>query len=316
MRPDALTREHVRILLGRDVVRMPQDLETRIAWTLADRDVVVTGAGGSIGAALVRRMAEWGREGPRIVAIDRDETRLAALRADLRHASVRVRYVLDDARDLDDRAWRGLDRPVVVHAAAHKHVDVLEGEVLAATSNNILATASVLDAAAAVGASWFVLISTDKAVRPTSVLGLTKALAERLVRSATAPSRRVIVRLVNVLGSSGSVLDVWARQAARGAPADVCPGMRRWWITIDEAVDCVLASLVVEGPTPMVRTYVPAAACEVATDDLFARFAALCDPPPAKRLVSARPGDRIAEEMAEGTTAPVPGVPILREDVP
>lgn len=303
-------------LLGRAEVRWPADVEMRVAWTLAERDVVITGAGGTIGSAIARRLAALGREGPRLWCVDRDETRLAALRHDLRRTDARIQYALHDARYAPRGRWHDLERPVLIHAAAHKHVDVLEGEVLAAVDNNILATAAMLDAAVSCRASWFVLISTDKAVRPTNTLGLTKALAERLVRSVNAPGRRVIVRLVNVLGSSGSVLDVWARQAERGQPVDVCPGMRRWWITIDEAVDCVLAPLAVDVPEVSVRTYVPAVASEITTDDLFERFARLHSPAPAKRIVPARPGDRIAEEMTEGSAAPVPGVPILREDVP
>jgi FlaA1/EpsC-like NDP-sugar epimerase len=226
--------------------RAPITTDTAKVKTLAEgRTVLVTGAGGSIGSELCRQIAHL--KPALLVILDHSENQVFEIEGELRrrYPSLKVAPVIADIRD-DQRIRRTFERfrPFAVfHAAAHKHVPLMEENLVEAVTNNVLGTRTVVDAATECGVTHFVLISTDKAVRPTSVMGATKRLAELLVRAAAAREKRhyVAVRFGNVLGSRGSVVPTFMEQIERGGPVTVThPDMRRFFMTIPEAVQLVL----------------------------------------------------------------------------
>ena len=220
---------------------------------LRQRTVLVTGAGGSIGAELSRQALEHGAA--RVLLVERSEAALFALTRALvrRFGATRVRPVLADAGDrsrLEGLLHR--ERPMLlVHAAAHKHVPLLEEHAAEAARNNVVVTREVAAVAAAAKVERFVLVSTDKAVNPTSVMGASKRVAELIVQDADARSETVFcaVRFGNVLGSAGSVIPLFREQIAEGGPVTVThPEMRRYFMSIPEAAQLVLrAGTIAEG---------------------------------------------------------------------
>lgn len=208
---------------------------------LRGRNVLITGAGGSIGSEIARQVARF--EPATIVLLDHDETHLHDLAADLGPVPG-LELALADVRDFDRiLAVFSRHRPdILFHAAAHKHVPLLELHPEEAVRTNVVGTAIVVDAAAATGVSRLVLISTDKAIRPASIMGASKRIAEELVR--TVQGRRVVfcaVRFGNVLGSRGSVIPTFLRQIAHGGPVTVTdPSMTRYFMSVDESVQLVL----------------------------------------------------------------------------
>ena len=227
-------------LLGRTPV--PTDLES-VRRSLTGHRVLVTGAGGSIGSEICRQVSSL--DPALLVLLDHDETHLHDAAATL------VGPCTQSLVDITDRAavLEAFDRyrpEVVFHAAAHKHVPVLEDHPSAAANTNVLGTRNVVDAAAASGAVRFVQISTDKAVRPSSVMGASKRLAEQTVL-AHAPEGAAYstVRFGNVLGSRGSVIPTFARQISQGGPVTVTdPRMTRFFMSVEEAVQLVLQASV------------------------------------------------------------------------
>jgi len=242
-----LTRQlrEVRVedILGREPVVM--ELE-RVGAYLDDKIVMVTGAGGSVGAELCRQIA---RVGPRLlVLLDQAEDNL--FRIDLEMLEewhfTRVEAVLADCREAE-RMLEVMQRfkpDVVFHAAAYKHVPLMEANPLEAVRNNAIATRVTAEMAAVAGAERFVLISTDKAVNPRTVMGASKAMAEWITEAAGRRhpgTRFVIVRFGNVLASSGSVVPIFRAQIERGGPVTVThPDMTRYFMTIPEAVQLVI----------------------------------------------------------------------------
>jgi FlaA1/EpsC-like NDP-sugar epimerase len=224
-------------LLGRD----PVDTDfPRIAALLQGRRVLVTGAGGSIGSEICRQVA---RCCPGLlVLLDHDETHLHDVLATLPFRGVPELVDIRDAARLS----RVLDRhrpDVVFHAAAHKHVPMLEAAPSEAVMTNIVGSANLIRAAEAVGVSHLVLISTDKAVHPSSVMGASKSIAEQLVLASAHRSGRAWcgVRFGNVLGSRGSVIPTFSQQIQAGGPVIVTDArMTRYFMTIPEAVQLVL----------------------------------------------------------------------------
>ncbi|MBX3173010.1 MAG: polysaccharide biosynthesis protein [Gemmatimonadaceae bacterium] len=211
----------------------------------ASRTVMVTGAGGSIGSELCRQIAAL--EPELLVLLDHSENQVFEIEGELRvlHPTRRLAPVIADIRDAA-RVRQVFERYrpfAVFHAAAHKHVPLMEENIVEAITNNVLGTRNVVDAAIDTGVQHFVLISTDKAVRPTSIMGATKRIAEIVVRLAAAKEERhfVAVRFGNVLGSRGSVVPTFLRQIQAGGPVTVThPEMRRYFMTIPEAVQLVL----------------------------------------------------------------------------
>jgi FlaA1/EpsC-like NDP-sugar epimerase len=212
---------------------------------VADRVVLITGAGGSIGFELARQAA--GYVPAHLVLMGHGENSLFEAEARLRTAfpGLRVTTEIADIRD-SERLGQVFDRTqpaVVFHAAAHKHVPLMELNSEEAVTNNIIGTRNVIDHAVRVGVERFVLISTDKAVAPSSVMGATKRIAEALVRAAARRHKRafVVVRFGNVLGSRGSVVNTFKTQIQQGGPITVThPEMTRYFMTIPEAVHLVL----------------------------------------------------------------------------
>ena len=229
-------------LLGREPINLE---EKNIKQFLAGKTVVVTGAGGSIGSELARQV---GRFLPaKLLLIDRAEFALFGIEQELSERFPElpiVPLVADVGDQLRMRAIFSTHRPeVVFHAAAHKHVPMMEHNSCEAVKNNVLVTYSLGDIAGEFGVEAFVLISTDKAVRPSSVMGATKRVAELVIQSlnSTYKTRFVAVRFGNVIGSAGSVIPIFKDQIQRGGPVTVThPDMVRYFMTIPEAAQLVL----------------------------------------------------------------------------
>jgi FlaA1/EpsC-like NDP-sugar epimerase len=205
---------------------------------LSGKRVVVTGGGGSIGSEMVRQLLE---ADARVIALDHDETLLHDAMLDWPRAES-VETVLCDIREGGEltTTFQALQPELVFHAAALKHVPILEKYPAEAVKTNVLGTANVLSAAQRCGVSRFVLISTDKAVNPGSVLGATKRIAEMLVQSA-AVTVYAAVRFGNVLGSRGSVVPTFMKQIRSGGPVTITdPEMTRYFMTVGEAIGLVL----------------------------------------------------------------------------
>jgi FlaA1/EpsC-like NDP-sugar epimerase len=238
-----LREVQVEDVLGRDPIVVELD---RVGAYLRDRIVLVTGAGGSIGSELCRQIA---RVGPRLlVMLDHAEDNLFEIEREMveeRHFT-NVEAVLADCRE-PHRMLETMQRfkpSVVFHAAAYKHVPLMEANPLEAVRNNAIATRTTAETAAASDVERFVLISTDKAVNPKTVMGASKAMAEWIVESAGHKhpgTRFASVRFGNVLASSGSVVPIFRSQIERGGPVTVThPEMTRYFMTIPEAVQLVI----------------------------------------------------------------------------
>jgi FlaA1/EpsC-like NDP-sugar epimerase len=242
-----LTRQlrEVRVedVLGRDPVVMELD---RVGAYLTDRIVLVTGAGGSIGAELCRQIS---RVRPRLlVLLDHAEDNLFEIEREMLgewHFS-RVEAVLADCKE-PERMLEVMERfkpEIVFHAAAYKHVPLMESNPLEAVRNNAIATRVTAETAAVAGVERFVLVSTDKAVNPRTVMGASKAMAEWITEAAAhrhPDTRFITVRFGNVLGSSGSVVPIFRSQIEHGGPVTVTdPDMTRYFMTIPEAVQLVI----------------------------------------------------------------------------
>jgi FlaA1/EpsC-like NDP-sugar epimerase len=227
-------------LLGREVVRIDTGAIER--W-FQGRTVLVTGAGGSIGSELCRQIVRFRPR--KLVLLDLDETGLFNVEQEMQHLGQLTATLLVDIRDAERvrEAFRAIKPHVVFHAAAYKHVGLMERHPEQAVSVNILGTRAVAMAAAEVGVEKFVLISTDKAVNPTSVMGAAKRVAEQvcLAFNDCGPTRYLAVRFGNVLGSRGSVVPVFQDKIRRGEPLTIRgPNMRRYFMATSEAVLLVL----------------------------------------------------------------------------
>jgi FlaA1/EpsC-like NDP-sugar epimerase len=235
----------VEDVLGREPVRVEID---RVGAYLSGRVVLVTGAGGSIGAELCRQIARVGPK--RLVLVENSENALFEVQRELeeeRHFA-RASAVLADCKDATRmrEVFQEHSPSVVFHAAAYKHVPLMEENPVEAVRNNAVATRIAAAAAGEAGVERFVLVSTDKAVSPATVMGASKALAEWAVEAAQnrwKGTRYASVRFGNVLGSSGSVVPIFRRQIAQGGPVTVTdPRMTRYFMTIPEAVQLIIRS--------------------------------------------------------------------------
>ena len=301
-----LTRQlrEVRVedVLGRDPVVMELD---RVGAYLEEKRVLVTGAGGSIGAELCRQIA---RVRPRLlVMLDHAEDNLFEIDREMtgRWHFNRVESVLADCKE-GDRMLEVMQRfkpEVVFHAAAYKHVPLMEANPLEALRNNAIATQVTAKTAAVAGAERFVLVSTDKAVNPRTVMGATKAMAEWIVEAAgqrTPQTKFTIVRFGNVLASSGSVVPIFRSQIEQGGPVTVThPEMTRYFMTIPESVQLVIQAGDLGSTSGEV--FVLEMGEPVRIIDLARNMIRLAGYEPdaeiAIEIVGVRPGEKIHEEL-------------------
>jgi len=229
-------------LLGREVVQL--DLG-QIEAFLKDKVILVTGAGGSIGSEMCRQVCGFGPK--LLLLLEQAENPLFFIERELERSypDVPIKAIICDITDKVgvDQLYEAYHPQVVIHAAAHKHVPLMEGNPGEAVKNNVVGTRNMADAADAFGATDFVMISTDKAVNPTSIMGSSKRIAEMYIQDLnnTSGTHFVTVRFGNVLGSNGSVIPIFNKQIADGGPVTVThPEMTRYFMTIPEASQLVL----------------------------------------------------------------------------
>ncbi|TVQ54985.1 MAG: polysaccharide biosynthesis protein [Phycisphaerales bacterium] len=242
-------RTHLDIDLSQLLDRTPKQMdEGEVAPAIRGKRVLITGAGGSIGSELARLVAQF--EPAEVQLMERSENALFEIDRQLAQCVPNQprRAILHDVVEAEKtRGWFEQLKPdIVFHAAAHKHVPMMEDHPAAAVDNNVFGTKSVVDASHAAGVDRFVMISSDKAVNPVSIMGVTKRLAELYVQHLSQHSRTGFstVRFGNVLASSGSVLETWSRQIAAGGPLTVTdPRMTRYFMTIPEAASLVIQSM-------------------------------------------------------------------------
>ncbi len=274
--------------------------------------VLVTGAGGSIGSELCRQLASL--RPARIVLLGRGENSIFEIQQELRTGfpTLKTVPVVLDVRDRDAMADVVITyQPAVIfHAAAHKHVPLMEENVLEALRNNVLGTQSVVDAALAAKVPQLVLISTDKAVRPKSVMGASKRIAEQIVQVAARESglAYVSVRFGNVLGSRGSVVPTFLRQIRAGGPVLVTDAeMRRYFMTIPEAAQLVLQAFVLGsgGEVFCLDMGEPVRIVDLARD-LIQLSGLEPDRDIAIEFTGTRPGEKLYEELFFGSEQATP----------
>ena len=229
-------------LLGRKEVSLDIDL---ISQFLHDKVILVTGAGGSIGSEMCRQVCTFGPK--LLLLVEQAENPLFFIEGELKkkHAGLNMKAIICDIADRTrvDHIFQTYKPDVVIHAAAHKHVPLMETNPGEAFKNNVAGTMAVADMSDKYEASSFVMISTDKAVNPTSLMGSSKRIAEMYVQNLNRKSKThfVTVRFGNVLGSNGSVIPIFKEQIAKGGPVTVThPEMKRYFMTIPEASQLVL----------------------------------------------------------------------------
>jgi FlaA1/EpsC-like NDP-sugar epimerase len=302
----------VEDILGREPVRMELD---RMGGYLGGEVVMVTGAGGSIGSELCRQIV---RVAPRrLILLDQGESALFEIQRELEddrhvHPSLLATVLADCKEGERMREVFAEHRPTVVfHAAAYKHVGLMELNPVEAVRNNALATRLVARVAGEAGAKRFVLVSTDKAVRPATVMGASKALGELAVERAQQrwpQTKFATVRFGNVLGSSGSVVPIFRRQIAMGGPVTVTDErMTRYFMTIPEAVQLVIraGSLGQGGEVFVLEMGNPVSIMQLARDMI--EFSGLRpDVDIAIDVVGRRPGEKLHEELFNPFERPQP----------
>jgi FlaA1/EpsC-like NDP-sugar epimerase len=274
---------------------------------LKGKRILVTGAGGSIGAELCRQIAAHDVEA--LILLERYESTVYVLDLELRRRfpSVNIVPFIGDITHAERMStlFRASRPHVVFHAAAHKHVPLMEQFPGEALRNNVFGTRIVADAAMMSGATHFVLLSTDKAVHPSSVMGATKRIAELIIQSMNGlgTTRFSAVRFGNVLGSNGSVVPLFADQIQKGGPVTVThPEVRRYFMTIPEAVQLVLqASMMGTGG----EVFVLDMGEQVLILDVARRMIRLAGLVPDKDIkiefIGLRPGEKLSEELFEET---------------
>jgi FlaA1/EpsC-like NDP-sugar epimerase len=296
-------------LLRRDPVKV--DME-EITGYLGGETVLITGAGGSIGSELCRQVAAVSPS--KLILMDHSENSIHSEWLDLQDSFPEIPLVIEIA-DIRDKARVHnvfqLHRPsVVFHAAAHKHVPLMELHPAEAVKTNVFGTRNVAEASKRFGAKVFVMISTDKVVNPSSVMGATKKLAELIVKQENNVSKTIFtaVRFGNVLGSSGSVVPIFNRQIARGGPVTVThPDMKRFFMTIPEAVQLVIqAGAMARGG----EIFILDMGQPVRIDDMARDMIKLSGLEPDKDIMikytGIRPGEKLFEELLtadEGSSA-------------
>lgn len=299
----ALRNLDLEDLLGRDAVRLDDD---SIRGYLGEGTVLITGAGGSIGSELCRQVARFGPK--RLVLFENAETPLFNIEQELSQAfpAVRLVPILGDVR-YRARVEGVFDEfmpDAVFHAAAYKHVPLVEGNPAEAVNNNVRGTRNVAEVARQVGVRHFVLVSTDKAVNPTNIMGASKRVAEKVVQGLAADTdaagtRFVTVRFGNVLGSNGSVIPTFREQISRGGPVTVThPEVTRYFMTIPEAAQLVLqaGSMGSGGEIFLLDMGQPVKILQLAEDLIRLHGLQPYDDMPIE-FTGLRPGEKLYEEL-------------------
>jgi len=308
---DALKIRQVQIedLLGRDQVNL--DIE-EVAGYLTGETVLVTGAGGSIGSELSRQICRFNPE--KLILVGRGENSIFDIEQELSSECPGINLVTEilDVRDREkvELVFRKYKPGVVFHAAAHKHVPLMERNPEEALKNNILGTYNVAETSDLTEVKTFVLVSTDKAVNPTSIMGATKRVAEMIIQSLDRRSqtRFAVVRFGNVLGSRGSVIPTFKKQIAKGGPVTVThPEMVRYFMTIPEAAQLVIqaGAMAQGGEIFILDMGKPVKIVDLARD--LIRLSGLeVDVDIKLEFTGMRPGEKLYEELLtadEGTTS-------------
>ena len=298
----------VEDLLGRTPVVLDED---HIREVIQGRVILVTGAGGSIGSELCRQVARFGPAG--IIGFDSAESALFEVDNEIKANFPEINFhpeigTIQNRARLDALFSRYMPH-AVFHAAAYKHVPLMEAHVFEAVENNVFGTYNVAMAAADYGVDDFVLISTDKAVSPTSVMGATKRLAELMMLGLQKSRVKfVAVRFGNVLGSNGSVIPTFKKQIAKGGPVTVThPEMKRFFMTIPEACQLVLqASAIAKGGQICVLDMDK----PVKIDDLARKLILLSGLRPDQDIrieySGIRPGEKLVEELTSSMEDTIP----------
>lgn len=292
-------------LLGRRELHVVGE---KAATLIAGRRVLVTGAGGSIGSELCRQIRGFGPAA--LYLLDHDESNLHRLQLEITGIGLldSDEIIIADIRDERriDQVFAAIRPELVFHAAAHKHLPLLERHPGEAVKSNVRGTQNLVESAARHGTSRFVLISTDKAADPTSVLGATKRLAELVLqRAAGGPVTLASVRFGNVLGSRGSFLSVLADQIARDEPVTVThPDVTRFFMTIEEAVGLVLETAAM---AEYAETFVLDMGEPVPIVSLVHNYATQLKLPNIEiRYTGLRPGEKLAEKVFSDAEERVP----------
>ncbi len=290
-------------LLGREPIQLDSE---NIGHFLAGKVVLVTGAGGSIGSELCRQVTAFDPD--RLVLLEQAENTLFYIDRELRRAHPKLPVVPVIADVCDHSRLRDifrLHRPdVVFHAAAHKHVPMMELNPGEAVKNNVFGSKNVVDLAREVRADALVLISTDKAVNPTSVMGCTKRIAEMYCQAVSSEAdaddtKFVVVRFGNVLGSAGSVVPIFREQIARGGPVTVThPDMRRYFMTIPEATQLVIQAGTIgrTGQVMLLDMGEPVKIVDLARD-MITLSGFRPDTDVKVEFLGVRPGEKLFEEL-------------------
>ncbi|TGE33834.1 nucleoside-diphosphate sugar epimerase/dehydratase [Desulfosporosinus sp. Sb-LF] len=306
---NAIRQVQVEDLLGRDPVSV--DLE-EVAGYVTGETVFITGAGGSIGSEISRQIAKFNPE--KLVLLGHGENSIFDIEQELRSEYPRIDYITEIV-DIKDREkvfliFERYKPGVVFHAAAHKHVPLMERNPEEALKNNVIGTQNLSEAADKVKVKTFVSISTDKAVNPTSVMGATKRTVEMLIQSLDRRSQTkfVAVRFGNVLGSRGSVIPTFKRQIAQGGPVTVThPDMVRYFMTIPEAAQLVIqaGAMAKGGEIFILDMGKPVKIVDLAKD--LIRLSGFEPDVDIKiQFTGIRPGEKLFEELLtaeEGTTS-------------
>ena len=282
----------------------PRETHPKVVSCVRDRTALVTGAGGSIGSEIARQLAKLPIS--KLIIYDQDENSIFELGGSLQGILTELVPIVGDIRDKTAlRAAFAEHRPdIILHAAAYKHVPVMEANCCEAVLNNVLGTRQLVDCSIEFGCERFVMISTDKAVRPSSVMGATKRVAEMLVQENAAQNSQhhtsfACVRFGNVLGSRGSVVPIFLRQIAAGGPVTIThEEMTRYFMTIPQAVQLVLqaATLASRGDVYMLDMGDP-----VKIIDFAKELIQLSGLRPGKdieiKVVGTRPGEKLHEQL-------------------
>ncbi len=289
-------------LLSRDPVPPSLSLPDLVTH-FGGKRIMVTGAGGSIGSELCRQLTRM--QPSQVFLAERDETNLFEIERELHQAKLAhlVTPVLLDVMDGKalERAFKDLQPQVIFHAAAYKHVPMMEYNPGEAIKNNVLGTRRLAELADEHGVESFVMISTDKAINPTSVMGATKRLAEQIVQelAARTNTRFSCVRFGNVLGSRGSVVGIFKDQIAAGGPVTVThPDATRYFMTIPEAANLVIqaATLGSVGEVFLLDMGEPVRIFDLARQMI--RLSGFTEVDIPIKVVGTRPGEKLFEELS------------------